>query len=175
MHRLQDFFIKGFQIFDGKPYHDFLQPTVDITEFKSFAGDEYHPSTNEELIKIMLLQMHLQIAEDIVEKYFQTYVIGRRKLWEGVNPGALKWHNDFKDHTNTFFLLYHNDTSEETGGAINFRYNGVEEKIYPQAGTLIFFNSENNFEHRAENSIKQRVVSSYYFDIPHGYVYDSAV
>lgn len=168
---LHDFFTKGFQIFDGKPYYDALQSTVELTNFDFFTGDEYHASSNQELLDMILLENHLLIAQDIVEKYFKTYDIGRRMIWESVNRRAMSWHNDLADHTNTFFLLYHNDTSETIGGAINFRYNGIEEKVYPQAGNLIFFNSLNNFEHKAENSSQRRVVSSYYFEIDHGYVY----
>lgn len=168
---LEDFFTKGFQIFNGQPYYDSLQSTVAETKFDYFTGDEYHASHNQDLLDMILLENHLLIAQDIVEKYFTKYSIGRRMIWESVNRRAMLWHNDLADHTNTFFLLYHNDTSEILGGAVCFRYNGIEEKIYPRAGDLIFFNSLNNFEHKAENSSQQRVVSSYYFDIDHGYVY----
>lgn len=171
MTTLDNFFSKGFQIFDGKKYHDQLFPLLGTTKFENFTGDEYHPSENIELIEILLLQIHLEIASDIVENFFQQYTILHRKTWESVNKKATNWHNDFKDHSNTFFLLYHNQTSEATGGAVYFRYNGIEEKIYPKPGTLIFFNSENGYEHKAENSTSQRIVSSFYFDIPNNYVY----
>jgi hypothetical protein len=159
------FLTKGYLVLDGTRYHRVLFPLLSTTEFKNFTGDEFHPSTNQELINILLLQVHLELAADIVEKYFSRYEMGNRKVWESVNRGATVWHNDLADHTNTFFLLYHNDTSPESGGAVSFRYNNIEEKIYPSAGTLVFFNQENNFQHRAENSKNQRIVSSYYFNI----------
>lgn len=165
---LHDFFNKGYQVFDGQKYYDNLKSLLHTTKFDNYTGDENHPSNNKDLIEILLLQNHLQIAEDIIEKYFSNYEIGRRMIWESVNKKAMLWHNDLNDHTNTFFLLYHNDTNSNIGGSVNFRYKNIEEKIYPKAGTLIFFNCLNNFEHKAENSKQQRIVSSYYFNINYG-------
>lgn len=170
---IENFYNKGFYVFDGSKYYQTLQSVVSETKFDDFTGDEYHPSSNQELLNILLLQTHLELARDIIEKYFDNYEMGNRKIWESVNQRATLWHNDLADHTNTFFLLYHNDTSEETGGRISLRYNGVEEHIYPKAGMLILFNQENNFLHKVENSKYQRVVSSYYFNINLRYDYSN--
>lgn len=161
---IEKFTHDGFFITTGKEYHNIISPLLSDTFWIHEGGknNDYHPK-DIKIYNIILHQIHLQIAKDIVEPYFKDYTIEKRRIWEGVNTDATVWHNDLREGPNCFFLLYHSNMKDE--GAIFFKTKNSEVKIYPTEGMLIGVNCKNNFLHRAEKSKNKRIVSSYFFNI----------
>jgi hypothetical protein len=156
-----DFYTKGFQIFDGTKYIEYIDTTSIVWEYEGGANNDYHPANNKDLINSCLLSMHYEILNDIVP----NAIIEKRRLWEGVNIEATHWHNDYKEGPNCFFLLYFTDMDNSTKGAVYFRNTIEEHKIYPKKGMLVAVNCLNNFEHKAELANCTRIVASFYFNI----------
>jgi len=156
-----DFYTKGFQIFDGAKYTAYIDVSEIIWEYEGGINNDYHPANNKELIDSCLLSMHYEILNDIIP----TATIKKRRIWEGVNIDATQWHNDYVEGPNCFFLLYFSDMNPDTGGAVYFRNNKEEFKVYPKKGMLVAVNCLNNFEHKAEIPNCKRIVTSFYFDI----------
>lgn len=156
-----DFYTKGFQIFDGAKYTQYIDTSDIIWEYEGGIDNDFHPANNKELIDSCLLSMHYEILSDIVP----NATISKRRIWEGVNIESTQWHNDYKEGPNCFFLLYFSDMDDNTNGAVYFRNSMEEYKIYPKKGMMVAVNCLNNFEHKAELPNCQRVVASFYFDI----------
>jgi hypothetical protein len=164
-----DFFKNGFQIFDGSLYSNQIDVTNIDWEYEGGIHNDYHPSNNKEIINSILYSIHYQLATDIVEPNFENYTVDKRRMWEGVNLDATNWHNDLSEGPNCFFLLYHSEMIKD--GFIHFRNKCEEFTVVPKPGVLIAVNCENGFEHRADKSKQQRVISSYCFNVKHNYSY----
>ena len=156
-----DFYTKGFQIFDGTKYTELIDLSDVTWEYEGGVNNDYHTANNKEYYNIQLLNIHYELQNDIVS----NSIIRKRRLWEGVNLDATNWHNDYREGPNCFFLLYFSDMDEHKGGAVFFRNSFEEYKLYPQKGMLVAVNCLNNFQHKAEKSNCQRVVASFYFDL----------
>lgn len=156
-----EFYVNGFQIFDGKKYTKYIDVSSIQWEYEGGVNNDYHPKDNQDFIDACLLTIHCEILNDIVP----AAEIRKRRIWEGVNLDATKWHNDYREGPNCFFLLYFSDMDPTTNGAVHFRNAFNEWKIYPKTGTLVAVNCLNNFEHRAEKPNCTRVVASFYFDL----------
>lgn len=157
----EDFYNRGFQIFDGTKYTQYIDVPSISWEYEGGINNDYHPKDNKEFIDMCLLTIHCEILNDIVP----DAVVRKRRIWEGVNLDATDWHNDYREGPNCFFLLYFSNMDHDTGGAVCFRNSTEEWKIYPKVGTLVAVNCLNNFEHRAEKANCTRVVASFYFDL----------
>ena len=158
-----DFYTKGFQVFDGTKYSQQIDISNVNWEYEGGVGNDYHPSNNLDFLNFSLCTVHYQIALDIVESNVKEYTIDKRRIWEGVNPNAAEWHNDLREGPNCFFLLYHSNMLSD--GLIHFRTNGQEWSLVPVNGLLVSVNCDLKFEHRAEPSKKQRVISAYCFNL----------
>lgn len=156
-----DFYNNGFQIFDGKKYTRHIDVSEIQWEYEGGLNNDYHPKNNADIIDAGLLAIHCEILDDIVP----NAVMRKRRIWEGVNLDATRWHNDYNEGPNCFFLLYFSNMDDTTNGAVYFRNKIKEWKIYPKFGTLVAVNCLNNFEHRAEKSNRERIIASFYFDL----------
>jgi hypothetical protein len=168
---VNSYFTKGFAVFDGIMYHQQIEQIISDTtwEYEGGINNDWHPSNNLALYQAVLYSVHHSIAEGIAERMFDSYTMDRRRIWQGVNPDATGWHNDIGEGPNCFFLLYHNRMDSD--GSVHFRNSTESWELKPYPGLLVAVNCENNFEHRADTSKQQRVQSSYYFRISHGYQY----
>jgi hypothetical protein len=169
--QINSYFTRGFAVFDGTECHKQLEPIISDTRWKYEGGinNDWHPDNNLDLYRVMLYSVHQYIATEIVENMFNSYIVDKRRIWEGVNLDATGWHNDIGEGPNCFFLLYH--SLMETDGRIHFRNSLEQWEILPRPGLLVAVNCENNFEHRAEFSADQRIQSSYFFKVKHGWQY----
>ena len=156
-----DFYTKGFQVFDGTKYTAYIDTSKILWEYEGGINNDYHPANNKELINSCLLTTHYEISNDIVP----TATIAKRRIWEGVNLDVTEWHNDYVEGPNCFCLLYFSDMDNGTAGAIYFRNKIKEYKVYPKKGTLIAINCLNNFEHKADIPNCERIVASFYFNL----------
>ena len=81
-------------------------------------------------------------------------------MWEGVDNDNKGWHTDMFEGYDLFFLYYLDDQNQETGGSIQFKWDGGEAEVYPKRGTLMLVNNCRGFWHRATSTkTKRRVVS----------------
>lgn len=160
---LIDFHKNGFQIFDGSKYSDQLDISDIIWKYEGGIDNDYHPSNNVDEINSILLNIHFEIASDILDGNVKNYSIEKRRIWEGVNKDATVWHNDLKEGPNCFFLLYHSDMDQD--GFVYFKNEFKEFTIIPKKGMLIAVNCDTRFLHRADISKKTRIISSYFFNL----------
>jgi hypothetical protein len=99
---------------------------------------------------------------------FKDYIV-----WDGVDNDNQGWHSDMFEDYDVFFLYYLDDTSLETGGAINFKWGVIEDKeesvsIQPKAGDLFLVNNGRGFWHRADSTSITRRVASFDFNTNSG-------
>lgn len=104
------------------------------------------------------------IKNTYVEPYWKNAQFLKYTVWDGVDRDNQGWHTDMFEEYDIFFLFYNDDTAEETGGAIQFKYKEdgvfVEKSFQPKAGSLFCVSNARGFWHRAEStSIQRRVVS----------------
>ena len=62
---IEKFARDGFFITSGKEYHDTISPLLNDTIWIREEGNDYHPK-DMKIYNIILYQIHLQIATDIV-------------------------------------------------------------------------------------------------------------
>lgn len=91
-------------------------------------------------------------------------------VWDGVDRDNQGWHTDMFEDYDIFFLYYMDDTFEETGGSINFKWGVLEgnEQIasfQPKAGDLFMVNNLRGFWHRADSTRITRRVASFDYTV----------
>lgn len=90
-------------------------------------------------------------------------------VWDGVDKDNQGWHTDMFEDYDVFFLYYYDDSCEETGGAIQFKWKEDGEfKTYshqPKSGDLFLVSNGRGFWHRAESTTIQRRVMSFDFQV----------
>ena len=82
-------------------------------------------------------------------------------VWDGVDKDNQGWHTDMFEDYDVFFLYYLDHTYKESGGAINFKWDGDCTASYqPMAGDLFMISNLRGFWHKADDTkIKRRVCS----------------
>lgn len=82
-------------------------------------------------------------------------------MWDGVDKDNQGWHTDMFEDYDIFFLYYLDHTYKESGGAINFKWDGDCVASYqPIAGDLFMISNLRGFWHKADDTkIKRRVCS----------------
>ena len=82
-------------------------------------------------------------------------------VWDGVDKDNQGWHTDMFEDYDVFFLYYLDHTYKESGGAINFKWDGDRTASYQQiAGDLFMISNIRGFWHKADDTkIKRRVCS----------------
>lgn len=90
-------------------------------------------------------------------------------IWEGVDNDNKGWHTDMFEGYDVFLLYYLDDTFEESGGSIQFKWKEGDEfkieKVQPKRGTLVMVNNCRGFWHRAESSTIRRRLASFDFTV----------
>lgn len=181
--QINSYFTRGYAVFEGLEYHlDVVNSGLLETTRWVWTGEDdndWYAENNQTEYDILLYNIHQKITDDIVSRMFTRYSVDKRKIWSGVNWEATEWHNDIsrpnargvghQSGTNCFFLLYH--SLMETDGSVFFRNTVAEWELKPRPGLLVAVNCDNNYEHRADTSIRERIQSSYYFKVEHGWQY----
>jgi hypothetical protein len=135
---------------------------IDLSIFKitnvEIKGDLKNNFTFEE--KILLEYFVNYISENYVSTLYNNFEVTYYSVWNGVHEGSTKWHNDSDEGFNFGVNYYHDNTDENIGGSVEFRYPGGEDTVYPKSGDLIFINQNKNFLHKANRSKSSRRVAS---------------
>ena len=100
---------------------------------------------------------------------YQTYILpewpeaifNKYLIWDGVDKDNQGWHTDMFEDYDVFFLYYLDHTYKESGGAINFKWDGDKTASYqPIAGDLFLVSNIRGFWHKADDTkIKRRLCS----------------
>ena len=109
----------------------------------------------------------------IGEKYFQSvgnYITTTNSIWNGIDEGTLRWHNDLLFGSNIAVLFYFNTLTKLTGGELGIRNNSTHEEVvvYPTQYDIIILNQDLIWEHKV-NQLKteiSRIVAHFDFYIP---------
>ena len=85
-------------------------------------------------------------------------------VWDGVDKDNQGWHTDMFEDYDVFFLYYLDHTYKESGGAINFKWDGDRTASYqPIAGDLFMISNIRGFWHKADDTKIKRSVCSFYY------------
>lgn len=111
--------------------------------------------------------IHKYLAENYVSKIFKNFEIKENDIWNGVDEGSRRWHNDYEDGDpfNVTFLIYLDDNTPENGNFIGVRGPGVENILYPKRGEFIWLNQKKIFQHIAKHSSGKRRLLGFEFFI----------
>jgi hypothetical protein len=115
-----------------------------------------------------LTAIHKYLAETYVAPVFPDFEIKEHAIWNGVDSGSSRWHNDFEDGDpfNLTFLIYLDDNTEENGNHLAVRGPAVENTIYPKRGEFICLNQKRIFYHKACHKSGMRRILGFEFFIP---------
>ena len=89
----------------------------------------------------------------IGEKYFQSvgnYITTTNSIWNGIDEGTLRWHNDLLFGSNIAVLFYFNTLTKLTGGELGVRNKTTQEEIviYPTQYDIVILNQDLIWEHK---------------------------
>src|SRR5210317_1002697 len=158
---LDNFFINGYQIFN-EPQLGSMINTTGLTWKKEHNHNYVQNATP--LLEAGLTNIHYAIAKKYVEPCFSEYEMLGHKMWEGVDEYSTFYHNDLVEGPNMFFLLYFSDMDCLQEGAIYFKQNtGEEFKYYPKKYDLIAVNCSTQFQHKADKTKHERILTDYNF------------
>jgi hypothetical protein len=154
-----------------KGYCQFSEPAildlVKLDEFKLLNTEERQRDNGEKDVNQELNSRLSIVAQYLHQKYIlPTYPNSQYTyytVWDGVDKDNQGWHTDFMEGYDIFFLYYFDDSKEETGGSINFKYGNFEDSFYPTAGDLFLVSNKRGFWHRAESTSITRRVASFNF------------
>lgn len=153
---ITDFLIEGFSVIkDLNPLYNFT--CTNLVNVESIDDIDYIAQyTNEQNEYLKYFSEYIET--NYISKIFSNYTCLTKNMWDGVDSKSCEWHNDNKEGQDSCFLYYIDSSSLETGGALYFKNDQKEYKIYPASGTLVWMKQSPVFLHKADRSIKQRRV-----------------
>jgi hypothetical protein len=156
-----DFVSKGFALLDGSAILGMISLNdIYIVNVEHVDGVDDIPKvkrTFSELRQFAKIKKFIQ--SEFIDPIFPIYEIVSYNIWEGVDSGSLKFHNDSAEGQSFCFLIYLDSQFEATGGAIHFKYPFGEDTVYPKAGDVAWVNQQTKFQHKADrSSLRRRVI-----------------
>lgn len=117
-------------------------------------------------VKLKLATAYLK--EKYIDKHWPNNSFYKYTVWQGVDKDNQGWHTDMFEGYDIFFLFYNDNTFEETGGSIQFKWKDSDGKFQtksyqPKRGDLFLVSNSRGFWHRAESTTIQRRVISFDF------------
>ena len=161
---ISDIYTKGYVKFYEPQGLDLIQ----INEHKLLNTEERARDNGKEDIdhllanKLNLFGQHLYqtyILPEWPEAIFNKYLV-----WDGVDKDNQGWHTDMFEDYDVFFLYYLDHTYKESGGGINFKWDGDKTSSYqPMAGDLFLVSNIRGFWHKADDTKIRRRICSFDF------------
>lgn len=146
-----------------------LSELINLDDLVLINTEERNRDNNKndlpEEINVKLKLATAYIKEKYLDKYWENNSFYKYTVWQGVDKDNQGWHTDMFEGYDIFFLFYNDDTFEETGGSIQFKWknenNQFQTKSYqPKKGDLFLVSNSRGFWHRAESTtIRRRVIS----------------
>jgi len=108
------------------------------------------------------------LSVEYISKIFNKFEMKECGMWEGVDEGSSKWHNDYLDGDkfNSNILVYLDDNTEKNGNSIEVRGPNFSHILYPKENQLIWLNQKKIFQHKATHKTGRRRVLSFEYFIP---------
>jgi len=158
---------------ETKGYYKLYEPhalsLISIDDFRLLNTEERSRDNGIKDVPQELSDRLTKFAYFLKEKYIDPNwpdaVYNKFIVWDGVDKDNQGWHTDMFEDYDIFFLYYFDDTSEENGGSINFKWGSLEGKeqvasYQPKAGDLFLVNNARGFWHKAgQTNITRRVAS----------------
>ena len=158
--QLDNFLTKGYARFS-------VPNLIDLSEFKvtNVEVEKELLDIADPIEKLLLEKFVGYVSEHFVKPLHPKFEVVYSNVWDGVDAGSMTWHNDNVEGFDFNVLYYYDSTAPATGGEIEFKHPAGEDKIYPQAGDLIFINQSGHFQHKANRSAVNRRVASIEYKI----------
>lgn len=147
---------------------------INVNEFKLLNTEERARDNGIKDVDPELASRLTTFAFYLKEKYIDgawpDAVYNKFLIWDGVDRDNQGWHTDIFENYDVFFLYYLDDTYEETGGSINFKWTASDgtshtASFQPKAGDLFLVNNLKGFWHRAGATTITRRLASFDFNI----------
>ena len=138
---------------------------IKINEHKLLNTEERARDNGKEDVDVLLRNKLNMFGQYLHQKYilpeWPDAVFNKYLVWDGVDKDNQGWHTDMFEDYDVFFLYYLDHTYRETGGAINFKWDGDKTESYqPVAGELFMISNIRGFWHKADSTkITRRVCS----------------
>jgi len=138
---------------------------ISINEHKLLNTEERARDNGKEDIDHLLGNKLNMFGQYLHQKYilpeWPEAIFNKYLVWDGVDKDNQGWHTDMFEDYDVFFLYYLDHTYRETGGAINFKWDGDKTESYqPAAGELFMISNIRGFWHKADSTkITRRVCS----------------
>ena len=168
---IEDFFTKGFTYTNDSEVFKPIESVFDhIVWYKNPAKqDVLYTEKNKHLQQALDSTMNL-LGEKYVSMLSPKFSTGYCDMWNGVDDGTDKWHNDGREGPNLFFILYFNSMNESIGGGIGFRETQTKKQtgfIWPQKYDVLMGSQRPQYEHLVEHLNKpiERTVANFGFSV----------
>jgi len=161
MFNVSDIYTKGYVKFYEPDGLDLIK----INDHKLLNTEERARDNGKEDIDNLLANKLNLFGQSLYHKYilpeWPEAVFNKYLVWDGVDKDNQGWHTDMFEDYDVFFLYYLDHTYKESGGAINFKWDGDCTASYqPMAGDLFMISNLRGFWHKADDTkIKRRVCS----------------
>ena len=175
---LEHFETKGFAIFEqvNPTDLDFVDQFPTAEEMKDMTLEELTlDRVYDEAFAIEIQGLQSQIRNRIESEFNKGIEIMDMAIWECSDPKRADWHfahlpGDWGATADLIVTYYFDSVSEETGGSIDFQYEGVEESHYPNARDIVIINNrwdqQGQWMHRVsllkDKTHRRRMAGFYY-------------
>jgi hypothetical protein len=153
--QVNNFLTKGYAHFNESKLIDLSKFKITNVEIDDELKNDFTPEE-----KILIDNFVNYVSENYVKSIYKKFDVTYYSIWDGVDIGSTKWHNDSVEGFDFNVLYYFDDTNEEVGGSIEFRHSEGDDIIYPKSGDLVFINQNGKFFHKASRSKNPRRVAS---------------
>jgi hypothetical protein len=129
----------------------------------------------EGLFKEEMVGLDTQIRQQIEGEFNKNIELMDMAIWECSDPKRADWHfdhlpGDWGATADLIVTYYFDSVSEETGGSIDFQYEGVKESHYPNARDIVIINNrwdqQGQWMHRVsllnDKTHRRRMAGFYY-------------
>jgi hypothetical protein len=148
-----------------------LSELVNLDELSLINTEERNRDNNindlPDHINAKLKLASVYLKEKYLDKDWPNNSFFKYTVWNGVDKDNQGWHTDMFESYDMFFLFYNDDTYEETGGSIQFKWKEGEtfesKSFQPKKGDIFLVSNSRGFWHRAESTKIQRRVISFDF------------
>lgn len=144
---------------------------IDLENYNLVNTEERNRDNNKrdlpESLTVKLDVVSVYLKNKYIDPYWQPNRFYKYTVWQGVDKDNQGWHTDMFEDYDIFFLCYYDDTFEETGGAIQFKWKENGEfkvkSFQPKKGDVFLVSNDRGFWHRAESTTITRRVASFDF------------
>lgn len=159
---IQDIYTKGFVQLHEPAGLDLIK----LDEFRLLNVEERQRDNGEKDVPEELTNRMNAFGAFLLFKYilpeWPEAQYNKFLVWDGVDKDNQGWHTDMFEAYDVFFLYYFDDSNHNTGGAINFKWDGDQTASFqPKAGDLFMVSNKRGFWHRADDTLVQRRVASF--------------